>query len=364
MRILLVAPPWLSVPPSAYGGIEWVVSGLADGLVDAGHDVTLFASGGSKTRARLETVFDDPPFEKLGDARLETIHALTAYRRRGDYDLIHDHTAAVGPALAAMTDGPPVVHTLHLPWLDEQIRLARLIAPPVRLVAISHDQAARSPDDVPITAVVHNGIPVDRYPFMPDKDDYLLFVGRSSRDKGPALAIEVARRLGRQLVIAMKTNEPAEREYWQEVLQPLIASDATNIDVVPNPNHEQKAALMARAAVVVLPIQWPEPFGLVMPEANACGTPVVVFDIGAAREVIAHGKTGFVVPPGDLDAFCSAVDQSKDLLPDDCRTHVLERFSVQRMVADYERVYEAVSTIDLRTPDHGVVVSWGGGRVP
>jgi glycosyltransferase involved in cell wall biosynthesis len=350
MRILQVAPPWLSVPPSAYGGIEWVVSGLADGLIDAGHDVTLLASGGSETRARLETIFDEPPFEQLGDARIETIQALAAYRRRGDYDLIHDHTAAVGPALAALTDGPPVVHTLHLPWVDEQIRLARLIAPPVRLVAISHDQAGRAPNDIPISAVVHNGIPVDRYPFTTDKDDYLLFVGRANREKGPEVAIEIARRLGRPLIMAMKINERHEREYFQEVLQPLIASAPTGIEVVPNPNHERKAGLMARAAAVVLPIQWPEPFGLVMPEANACGTPVVAFDLGAVPEVIAHGKTGFVVPPGDLDAFCAAIDRTKDLLPRDCRTHVEERFSAQRMVVDYERVYEAVSTIDLRTP--------------
>ncbi len=364
VRILLVAPPWLSVPPLRYGGIEWVVSGLADGLTDAGHEVTLVASGGSVTRAQLDVVFSEPPFEQLGDARIETIQALAAYRCRDDFDIIHDHTAAVGPALGAVAVGPPVVHTLHHAWLDEQIRLARLIAPPVRLVAISHDQAARSPDDVPITAVVHNGVPVDRYPFTTDKDDYLLFVGRANRDKGPEVAIEVARRLGRPLVMAMKTNEPPERAYWREVLQPMIATDPTQINLVPNPNHERKVALMARAAAVVVPIQWAEPFGLVMPEANACGTPVVAFDMGAAREVIAHGKTGFVVPPGDLDAFCGAVEQTKDLLPDDCRTHVVERFSVQRMVAGYERVYEAVSTIDLRTPDHGVVVTGGGRPVP
>ena len=364
MRILQVAPPWLSVPPSRYGGIEWVVSGLADGLVDAGHEVTLLASGGSTTRANLKSVFDEPPFEQLGDARIEAIQALTAYRCRSDFDIIHDHTAAVGPALAALTVGPPVVHTLHHAWLDDQIRLARLVAPPVRLVAISHDQAARSPVDVPISAVVHNGIPVDRYPFTADKDDYLLFVGRANRDKGPALAIEIARRLGRRLVIAMKTNEPCERAYWREVLQPLIASDPAGIHVEPNPKHERKAALMARAAAVVLPVQWAEPFGLVMPEANACGTPVVAFDIGAAREVIAHGETGFVVPPGDLDAFCAAVDQTKELLPRDCRTHVIKRFSVQRMVANYERVYQAVSTIDLRGPDQTVVVTGSGGPVP
>jgi glycosyltransferase involved in cell wall biosynthesis len=120
---------------------------------------------------------------------------------------------------------------------------------------------------------------------------------------------------------------------------------------------------MARAAVVIFPIQWAEPFGLVMPEANACGTPVVAFDMGAAREVIAHGKTGFVVPPGDLAAFCAAVDQAKDLRPVDCRSHVAKWFSAQRMVANYERVYEAALTIDLRTPNQKVVVTEGGGLV-
>ena len=363
MRILQLAPPWLSVPPLRYGGVEWVVSGLADGLVDAGHEVTLVASGGSVTRAELEVVFGEPPFGQLGDARIETIQALAAYRRRNDFDIIHDHTAAVGPALGAVAVGPPVVHTLHHAWLDEQIRLARLIAPPVRLVAISHDQAARSPDDVPISAIVHNGISVDRYPFTTHKDDYLLFVGRASPDKGSEIAIEVARRLDRPLVIAMKTNEPPERAYWRDVLQPMIATDPTRIDLVPNPNHERKAALMARAAAVVFPIQWAEPFGLVMPEANACGTPVVAFDMGAAREVIAHGKTGFVVPPGDLDAFCVAVDQTKDLVADDCRAHVAKWFSTERMVANYERVYEAALTIDLRTPNQKVVVTGGDGLV-
>jgi glycosyltransferase involved in cell wall biosynthesis len=350
LRILQLAPPWLPVPPTRYGGIEWVVAGLTDGLVDAGHEVTLVASGGSKTKAQLETVFADPPFERLGDTRIETIQALTAYRTRRRYDVIHDHTGAVGPALGSLSVGVPIVHTLHVPWLDTQIRLARLVAPPVRLVAISHDQANRAPADIPITAVVHNGIPVDRYPYAADKDDYLLFVGRANREKGPEVAIEVARRMGRRLVLAIKTNERNEQKYWHEVLKPLIARDPGTVEVVPNPDHDRKAELMASAAVVVVPIQWPEPFGLVMPEANACGTPVVAFDMGAAPEVIAHGKTGFVVPPGNVDAFCVAVEQTSDIRPHDCRAHVIEHFSVQRMVRGYERVYDSVTTIDLRTP--------------
>lgn len=355
MRILLIAPPWLRVPPIAYGGIEWVVSGLADGLVDAGNEVTLIAPGGSTTRAQLETVFDGPKFQSLGDSRIETIQALSAYYLRGDFDVVHDHTAAVGPALGSMTTGPPVVHTLHHVWDEAQIQLARLTSPPLHLVAISNDQARRAPDDISITAVVHNGIPVERYPFVTEKDDYLLWIGRASPDKGPGVAIDVAARTGRRLVIAVKINQRDEREHWAEVVVPLIEASPVPIEVVSNPGHERKAELMGRAAAVILPIQWAEPFGLVMPETNACGTPVVVYGIGAAPEVIADGTSGFVVPPGDVDAFCAAVDRVDEIDPIACRDHVVEHFSAQRMVAGYERVYEAVTTIDLRS-DSAVVL--------
>lgn len=349
VRILLVTPPWLLVPPVAYGGIEWVVSGLADGLVAAGHDVTLVAPGGSSTRARLEAIFDEPMFEQLGDARIETVQALSAYRLRREYDVIHDHTAAVGPALATLIDGPPVINTLHRVWDDLQVALARLISPPVRLVAISHDQARRAPQDISITAVVHNGIPIERYPYIAEKGDYLLWVGRASPDKGLETAIDVARRVGRRLVVAIKVNERDEHVYWEEVLDPLIKSSPISIDVFFNPEHERKAELMGGAAVLVMPIQWAEPFGLVIPEANACGTPVIAFAVGAAPEVIDDGTTGFLVPPGDVDGFCEAIDRAADISPHVCRKHVIGLFSAQRMVSDYERVYEALATVDLRT---------------
>lgn len=340
MRILLVAPPWLTVPPRAYGGIEWVVSGLADGLADAGHDVTLLASGGSETRAHLESVFEPPPFELLGDACVESVHALTAYKRMRDFDLVHDHSRSVGPALASLLQGPPVAHTLHNPWTNEQTRLARLVSPPVHLVAISHDQARRAPPDLCIDAVIHNGIPVERYPFREEKSDYLLFVGRACREKGPEAAIEIARRSGRRLVVAMKVNQRDEHLYFDEVVRPLLAEG--EVEYVPNPQHQRKVELMTQAAAVVAPIDWPEPFGLVMVEANACGTPVVAFDSGAASEVLADPVTGFVVPAGDIEAFCEALDRVGEIHPADCRRHVIQRFSAQRMVRDHLRLYESL----------------------
>ena len=348
MRILLVTPPWIRVPPAAYGGVELVVSGLADGLVDAGHEVTLVAPGGSETRAELKAVFDEPMFEHLGDARIETVQALSAYRLRHEYDIVHDHTAAVGPALASLADGPPVVHTLHHAWDPVQAELARLVSPPVRLVAISRSQARLAPEDVTIPLIVHNGIPMERYPFCADKDDYLLWVGRASPDKGPETAVEVATRLERPLVVVIKINQRDEHEYWEGVVEPSIAASPISVEVVPNAGHERKTELMARASAVLMPVAWEEPFGLVMPEANACGTAVVAFDRGAVPEVIDDGTTGFVVPPGDIDAFCAAVDRTGEIDPEACRAHVEERFSAKRMVAGYERAYEMVEAIDLR----------------
>lgn len=317
-------------------------------MVDAGHDVTLVAPGGSETRAQLHAVFDTPRFEEFGDVRIEAVQALSAYRLRHEFDIVHDHTAAVGPAVASLADGPPVVHTLHNAWDDVQAELARLVSPPVRLVAISEDQAKRAPQDVTIAAVVHNGIPLERYPFEVEKEDYLLWVGRASPDKGPVAAIEIARRMEKSLAIAIKINQQNEWEYWEDVVEPRIRSSPIDIEVFPNATHDIKSRLMAKAAVLLVPIAWAEPFGLVMPEANACGTPVVAFEEGAVSEVVADGETGFVVPTGDLDAFCAAVDKAGDIDPVSCREHVERHFSAERMVAEYERTYEMVEAVDLR----------------
>lgn len=341
MRILQVAPPWFEVPPGAYGGIELVISALADGLVAAGHDVTLLASGGSRTSARLHTVYPTPPSSDLGDTMTELLHVMTVDDLRG-FDIVHDHTV-LGTAWSAAHGTWPLVHTLHGPWSDRSVRVYRRLATGAALVAISRDQAARAPS-VPIAAVVHNGIDVDRYPIGLDRTDELVFVGRASPDKGPVQAIEVARRTGRPLAMAIKVNERAEHVYWQEVLEPLLSG--IDARVTFDATHDQKTAMMARAHAVVTPIQWDEPFGLVMAEAAACGAPVVVYGRGAAPEVVQDGVTGFVIDPdAGIEAFCAAVEVADTIDPAACREHVLAHFSSQRMVADYLRLYE-----DLRRP--------------
>lgn len=338
MRILQIAPPWFTVPPTGYGGTEQVVSLLSEGLVDRGHDVVLLASRGSRTRGQLWSPYEQAPTARLGDGTVELPHVLAGYRRRDEFDVIHDHTA-IGAGVATVTDGPPVVHTVHGPWTPEAAALYGDAGDDVHLVAISQDHAERRPAGVDLAAVIHNGIDLAHYPFVDVKGDHLAFVGRASHEKGPELAIEVARRLGRRLIMAIKVNEADEHGYFETVVAPRLRD--ADVEVV-EPGRWCAAAIMGSAAAVLFPIQWPEPFGLVPLEANACGTPVVAFAHGAVPEVLADGVTGHLVAPGDLDAFCAAVERCGELDPAACRRNAAERFSAERAVTAYEALYERV----------------------
>lgn len=334
MRIAEIAPPWFSVPPAGYGGIEWVVALLADGLADLGHDVTLFASGGSVTKAKLHTVFDDPPGgPNIGKVYYDVVHALAAYQCRDEFDVIHDHSGIIGPCIGAHVE-QPVVHTLHGPFTDEAKRIYRLLSPPLHVVAISEAQRAGCPE-LDYAATVYNGIDLARYPFRDTKEDYLLFLGRINREKGPEVAVEVAARAGMKLVMAVKMAEDQEKEYWRTVVEPRLTGSE---EIIGEITVEEKADLLGRARAVLFSIQWPEPFGLVMTEAMACGTPVISFAYGAAPEVIADRRTGFLV--GTVDEMVAAAGRVSEIDPAACRAHVAERFSAEVMVAGYEEIFE------------------------
>jgi glycosyltransferase involved in cell wall biosynthesis len=340
MRILQIAPPWFPVPPTGYGGIEWIVASLADGLTDAGHDVTLLASGGSHTRAELVTFYDEPPSLLVGDPWYEAPQALAAYRMRDKFDVIHDHMGVIGITIAAALPErpPPVVHTLHGPWTAANERLYRDIGDRVHLVAISHDQASRAPEGVRVGAVCQNGVPLERYPFRPNKEDFLLFVGRATADKGPEVAIDVAKQAGLPLIMAIKVSEPLEIQYYETMIAPAMVG--ADVDVRTSVGHEEKVELMGRARALLVPIRWEEPFGLVMAEAMACGTPVIAYRRGAAPELVVDGETGFLIDPGDLGAFAAATEQADTIDPSSCRARVEAELSAERMVARYLDLYE------------------------
>ena len=337
MRIAVIAPPWYPVPPSGYGGIEWVVALLADGLTDRGHEVTLFAPPGSETEARLVSPLGEvPPEELIGDPWYEAAHAVSAYERGHEFDILHDHTGPVGASIGAMSDSP-TVHTLHGPFTDQTRMLYRRIAHGHWFVAISESQRSMGPPNLGWGGVIYNGIPLDRYPFREDKDDFVFFLGRADEEKAPHLAIQAARRAGRRLVMCVTTKNQREQAYWAEQVEPLLGDD---VEVRGECDQEQKTDLLGRAAALLFPIQWPEPFGLVMTEAMACGTPVIAWGNGSVPEVVADGETGFIV--SSVEEMAAAIAGVGDLDPHVMRARVKERFSAEGMVAGYERVYQQV----------------------
>jgi glycosyltransferase involved in cell wall biosynthesis len=339
VHIALIAPPWYTIPPSGYGGIEWVVALLADGLSERGHEVTLFAAPGSRTRARLVSPLDEePPRDAIGDPWYEASHVVSVYEHGDDFDILHDHTGPVGVSVGALSNCP-TIHTLHGPFTEQAHMLYSRVARRHWFVAISESQRSFAPENLRWAGVVYNGIPMDRYPFREDKDDFLLFLGRADEEKAPHLAIEAARRAGRRLVLCSTTKNPRERSYWAADVEPLLGDDVV---VEGEVSHERKADLLARAAALVFPIQWPEPFGLVMTEAMACGTPVVAWRNGSVPEVVADGETGFIVE--SVDEMAAAVGRVGDLDPRVLRARVEERFSAEAMVRGYERAYERALT--------------------
>jgi glycosyltransferase involved in cell wall biosynthesis len=339
MRIAQVAPVWFPVPPIGYGGIELVVSLLSDELAERGHDVTLFASGGSVTQARLFSPMADPPDPALlSNPWFDAHHAMSAYRHAGAFDLIHDHSGVTGPALGALLGGrPPVVHTLHGPWNEPTRLFYGGIQDRVHLVAISDAQRSFAPE-ISYAGTVHNGINVDGYPLVEQKEPFLVYIGRSNPEKGPTWAVEVARRAGMPLVMIVKRNEPFELAYWDEYVAPLLTDE---VEVLEDVSHAVKVDLLGRAQAMIFPIQWPEPFGLVMTEAMACGTPVVACPVGAAVELIDDGVTGFL--RSSLDELAEVVSLTAGCSPMDCRQRVERLFSAATMVTEYERIYDRVT---------------------
>jgi glycosyltransferase involved in cell wall biosynthesis len=341
VRIAQVCPPWLAVPPKGYGGIEWVVALLADGLVEAGHDVTLFATGDSRTKATLEYVYETALGTKaINDIVLETTHTIFAMRDvRDRFDVLHVHTpfTALG---AAIETGVPTVHTLHGSFTPEMSRLYSLVGDRAWFVAISDAQRRFQPD-LRYAGVVHNGVDLNEYELGKERDDFLLFLGRAAPEKGWARAIETARVAGLPLISAVKIADAREHLEWEENIKPNLPPD---FEVLGEISHEEKVDLLRRAKAVLFPIDWPEPFGLVMIEAMACGTPVIATPRGSVPEVIEDGVTGWIVDVDDYPR--EAVERLTRLHEIDsaaCRDRVGRLFSKESMVAGYERAF-AVAT--------------------
>ena len=336
MRIAVLAPAWFAVPPTGYGGIEWVVSLLADGLVDAGHDVTLFASGDSRTKAELAAVFPEAPSRQIGRTLWDLKHSLSCFARAGEFDVINDHAGMLGATLGATTS-TPVVHTVHGPLEGEPGEIYELIAkvaPRVGLISISMNQRKPKPH-LNWIANCQNALDFSVYPCKPHRGDYLLFLGRLSPDKGAHRAVAVAMETGMPLKIAGKLQEPKEREYFHELVEPHLVD---GIEYLGEVTHGEKVELLQNARATLFPIEWEEPFGLVMIESMACGTPVIATRWGAVPEVIDDGRSGIIVD--SYTEMSAALERADRLDPLELRHYVEEEFSPERMVSDYVAAYE------------------------
>ena len=335
MKIGMIAPVWYPIPPLGYGGIELVVSLLAEGLHERGHDVTLFASGDSKTQAKLVSNCDTAPSLKIGQVYPDLFHVLSAYTRADEFDIIHDHSGMIGPALGAFSR-TPVLHTLHGPATPEAKELYKMLNFGLYFNAISDFQKRRF-GDLNFVGTIYNSVDLDQYEFVEEKDDYLFFLGRMNPEKGAHLAVEVANRLDRHLLMVTKMSEPAEKRYFETEVEPLLNS---NIEMMGEIAPSQKSGLFAHAFCTLVPIQWPEPFGLVLIESLVTGTPVIAIRNGAVPEIIDEGKNGFMVD--SIDEMADRVEQVKNIKPRDCRRSVEERFSTSEMIDGYEAAYQKI----------------------
>lgn len=339
MKIAQIAPLWERVPPLRYGGTELIVSLLTEELVRRGHEVTLFASGDSMTTAHLKTVHDQALRldEKVKEPELyEQMMLAQVYQQAYYFDIIHSHIGCIALPYTSFVK-TPTVHTIHGVFTPDNEKMFRQFAwEPF----ISISKAQREPRlGLNYIRTVYNGIDSARYSFQeqPDEQTYLAFVGRLSPEKGPTAAIKIAHATGLPLKIAGKIDV-TDQKYYHEQVEPLI--DGEQIQYLGEVSHAEKVRLLGGATVTLFPISWREPFGLVMIESMATGTPVVGIGMGAVPEVIAQGKTGFACHT--LEEMIEAIPDAMKLNRHTCRDYVLNRFSINTMVDEYEKAYEMV----------------------
>jgi glycosyltransferase involved in cell wall biosynthesis len=343
LRVAMLAPPWIRVPPPGYGGIELVVGHLADGLVRRGHEVTLLAPPGTESPARVRPLLDGEFPDRIGETQLDVDHVASALavvddaaRRGRPFHVIHDHAGFTLTAFADRID-VPVLHTVHGPFTDETRPFYSRHAAKVWLSALSRAQLEAAPRGVRSVGVIPNPIDLDAWPLERRKEPYVLWMGRMAEDKGAHRAITAARQANVSLVIAGPV-QPGQQSFFDAEVAPHI--DDRSVRYVDEVGGERKRELFAHASALLMPIRWPEPFGMVMVEAMACGTPVIAFREGSVPEVVVDGESGFIV--GDEEEMATAIGRVDELDPDRIRETVAERFSVDVVAEAYEQAYRRV----------------------
>ncbi|MCX6812547.1 MAG: glycosyltransferase family 4 protein [Candidatus Berkelbacteria bacterium] len=359
LRIAQLGSIWETTPPPLYGGTERVVSNLTEGLVNRGHKVTLFATGDSKTRARLISITPEALYRRgisWGNALYPLMHIYNAFEMESEFDLIHIHlnmpTDFIALAFAELIKIPTVI-TMHFRLPDENEKesdryMAMKKFSDLNYVSISNDQ--RTNKNLHYSATVYNGIDFNIYKFSQTGGKELGWIGRFSPDKGAKQAVKVAEQVEKKIILAGKldANDKNDQKYFQEEIKPKLKNH-NHCEYIGEVNDKQKSVFFGQLRCLLNPTSWREPFGLVVVEANACGTPVIAFDNGAMRELIKDGVNGFVIPAGDVAAMAKRAKEIYEMSDDDyskfrksSRDFAEKNFSVEKMVESYEKLYNKI----------------------
>ncbi len=340
MRIAQIAPLWEAVPPKKYGGTELVVYILCEELTKRGHEVTLFATGDSKTSANLEAIIEKPMREAdiANPFCYESIAMAKVLEMKDNFDIIHNHMGLHFIPFAEALD-LPVVNTLHGAFINQEDIDFSMKYKKSPFVSISNSQRLGSPD-LNYLSTVYNGIQIKKYTFQesPDTNNpYIAFLGRLSEEKGIHHAVKLAKATGHKLILAGKIGS-ADKKYYETEIKQYV--DNKQIVYIGELGHDDKVELLKNALMAIHPVTWPEPFGLVMAESMACGTPVLALNKGSIPEVIKHKVTGFV--ENDIESLIKRVKEAENIDRKACRKHVEDNFSAERMTEGYLAAYRKI----------------------
>jgi glycosyltransferase involved in cell wall biosynthesis len=335
LRIAMLAPPWIAVPAPGYGGVETVVSALTEALVERGHDVTLLCAPGSRSSARVVELLASAHPDEIERSLHEADHVARAFAliERGEFDIVHDHCGFTALAMADRIS-TPLVHTLHGQFTPSTAAFYAHHGHKATVVAISRAQVERAPSELAVAAAIPNPIDLSSWSLAERKGDYLLWIGRITDVKGPHRAIAAARIADVPLILA-GVIQPGQQAFFDAEIAPHI--DGDRVRFVGEVTGSVKRELFAGARALLMPIRWEEPFGMVMVEALACGTPVLAFPAGAARELVVDGVTGYLVE--DEAAMAAAVKRLDSISPLACRAWVAEHCDVDTVSRAYEQVF-------------------------
>lgn len=352
LRIAQVAPLWYPVPPKGYGGTELVVSHLSENLMKRGHDVTLFASGDSDTKAKLVSVVPES-LRKLGVPYFydsyNILNLVEAFSQQNKFDIIHTHIDIYDPIFRGYSKTPTLATLHNIFWSSKTgekdglwyAHNGRVLVyekfPSLPYISISDKYRNLCPAKINFVKTIYHGLDINNFKFQPSPENCFVWLGRITRVKGLDIAVKLAEEMDFSLLIAGAVVSPEEKIFFEKEIKPHLNKKIQFLGELKS--DQEKTEFLSKGKALIYPLRWEEPFGIVMAEAMACGTPVIAFDRGSASEVVKDGKTGYIIRDGDLNEMIEAIKKIDQIDRNECRKWVEENFTIEKMVSSYEKIY-------------------------